>query len=412
MRVPLLVAALLLVLPARAALAVEVTFAEAIDAARGAPLVAAAERALAARAEGDLDLPGRAGPLQLTALPGARLAPQADRGPEAQVTLSQSFHLADAGGARREAARSEREALRQEARAAALEQRLEAARRWLELRALEEQMALARQELGLAQALDAQMERAAAAGLSTAAEREEARAFAAEVELRAVTLEGQRLESAVALALALGRPPAHDLTTGGSAPQVELPPEPALHARLTQAARAPRAAAARLLAAAARAREAELRANNGVTLQVGAQLELASPGGVSALGLVGLTLPWADPGARERSLLRAEQARRHHEERQVELQAAREGTLAWHEVEHSREVEAIARDRMVPALQALAERREAARAAGEGTTALVLEARRRLLAARGRLAEASGLRLWAEIKAWLLLAALAEGADR
>ena len=96
-------------------------------------------------------------------------------------------------------------------------------------------------------------------------------------------------------------------------------------------------------------------------------------------------------------------------------QASHEGAhalaMAWHEVAHSREREAVLRLKIVPAVEELVRLREEAFARGAATVFEVLRARRDRSEANRRLTEAETDRRWAEIKAWLLHAALTERAE-
>ena len=142
-------------------------------------------------------------------------------------------------------------------------------------------------------------------------------------------------------------------------------------------------------------------------LSLGAQVQRESPDGVIVSGVVGLTIPLFDRGQRERSAQRAEAELREGEHEQARLEAARDLALAVHDVAHQRRQERAMRELLVPALERLAERREAAlQGGGGGTIFALLDARRRVLDAHGRAIDAEAARIWAEVRLWLYLAEL------
>lgn len=397
--VPLVVA--ILACPAEGARA-QVTFEEAIALSQRAPRLEGARGELEARRREDADLAGTSQGVAIQATPGARVLSEQDRGFEGQLTVTHSWNLGDLTGARRRAAAAERGVLSAEARAVALEARLDAARRWIELWRLDRLERVVRAERELAARFVAHTERALRAGVATAMDESEAGAYAAEVLSRALTLEGQRHEASLALALAMARPPSAALRPRGPLPSPALPDDPAPYLRAVD--ELPAVAVERLAARAARAHEAEAAASYAPIFGAGVQLQRESPSGFIAQGVLTLSVPLMDQGQRQRSVARGEAARREGARAQARLEAARELSLAVHDVEHQRRELAALRERLLPSLTRLVERREAALRAGESTVFEVAAARRRLLEARGREIEAAAARAWAEVRLWILLA--------
>src|SRR5690606_4168162 len=136
----------------------------------------------------------------------------------------------------------------------------------------------------------------------------------------------------------------------------------------------------------------ELAAAYAPVLALGAQVQRESPSGVIVSGVLGLTFPLFDHGQRERSVARGAAARREGEADAARLRAAETLSLALHEVEHQRRELRVASERLVPAIERLAERQQAALRAGEGTIFQLLAARRRQLEARAREIEARAAR--------------------
>lgn len=398
-----LAVALALLSPALA-VAQPVGFDEAIALADRTPRVRARERALEARRRGDADIGGTSQGLSIQATPGARILTEQDRGFEGQLAITHSWNLGDLTGARQRAAAAERRELDAERRAVALLSRMEAARRWLDLWRIQRLLQVLDAEVALARRLVEATRRAVAAGARTSVDEAEADAYLAEVRLRAIALRGVRHEASIALATAMGRTPTPRLVAAGAPPAPELPDAGPDLARVEAL---PGVALERLAAAAARAREAEVAAVFAPQLSLGAQVQRESPDGVIVSGVVGLTIPLFDRGQRERSAQRAEAELREGEHEQARLEAARDLALAVHDVAHQRRQERAMRELLVPALERLAERREAAlQGGGGGTIFALLDARRRVLDAHGRAIDAEAARIWAEVRLWLYLAEL------
>ncbi len=383
-----------------------VTFDEALAVAPSAPGARAAARALTARRAGDEDIGGTAGPLTLTVNPGYRFTPDTERGLEGQVAVAQGWNLADLTGARRRAAAAERRVLSAEVRAAALSSRLGAARRWVDLRALEELLILAEQQLELAERSEQFMARAAEEGIRTAMDAAQARAYRAEIERARFELSTSLYRAGVELAVAMGRTSPAPLRTTGASPRPALPELTSLDAYVTRVHQLPEAAALRLSATAARAREAEESAAYGSLLSAGVQLQREPPAAYTALGIFSLALAPFDRGQRQRSLARADAESLEARAAQAQLEARASLSQTLHDLRAARERrERIGRDWLVAA-EELTIRLERAVAVGEATVYELLEARRRQIEVQQLLVRAGADVLWAEIRLWLMIAEL------
>ncbi len=384
----------------------EVTFDEALALAPRAPAARGDEAAHAARSKGDEGIGGTAQVTQVTAMPGAVLAPDEERGFDIQVSFSQGWNLADLGEARRGAARHERAALAAQARAGALRARLRAARRWLELRTLEvlDRELAAQIELAV-QWVDSTARRVEL-GFATEADLADARAALATVEQRRFVIEGDRFEAANLLAVAMGREPRPLPRTGGPVPRPRLPAIDAVQTQVASARELPQVIALRLAETAARARAIEAAAAYAPVLQVGGQFERPPPDAWVAYGMVGLQLTAFGQADRAKSIAEADAARAAVQAEAAQLRAQADLAEALHEVEHTREQVALIENKLLPAVTARRELRERALAVGEGTLFVLLEARQNELQVRELAARARGERLWAEVQLWLLLAEL------
>ena len=152
----------------------------------------------------------------------------------------------------------------------------------------------------------------------------------------------------------------------------------------------PELEAQRLAAVAARAREVEAAAAGGMTMETGVQVYSESPGGFMVFGQVNLGIPLVDYTARERSLARAEAERLEGTLEARRITAERDALALAQEVDRSRREERALRDTVVPSLERLASQREAQLRAGEATVMMLLDARRRLIAAQTRLTQIRG----------------------
>jgi outer membrane protein TolC len=388
----------------------EVTFDAAIGLGDHAPEVVGARRALDVRRVRDRRLPGVAGNPELFIMPGWRLSPQGNEGVEVQAAVSQPLWLGGLPAARRRAATLERDELSARVRQRALERRLSIARAWIGLRVAELQLEHVRLEHEVSGALVTATLRLVRVGERNVLAEREARAYRAETGLRRIDAEGHAYEAALALAAALANDRrelgAGPVRTAGDWPAPALPSPDALVRLAESAADLPDAVAARIGAAAARARAAEAEAATGTLLAPGVYVQRDSPGGLVLYGMLTATLPVFDRGQRARAVAEADAERLRGEATQLQVDGRALLLGAVHEVQHQRERERLLADEIVPEAEALVAVEERLFASGEAAAFRLFEARRRLLDAKRRQVEARGARVWADVKLWLLLAAL------
>lgn len=373
------------------------------------PSVGAIRGALDLRMKGDAEISVLANNPILLATPGYRFTPDDQEGVEGSVSLSQPFSLGGAGAAKREAAAVERAGLRLELLAATLDRRLAAARLWLELRAAEQVATELLDAKRLAATYLAKVEKARGLGAATVVEVADARLFLGETMRLHLEAEGELVHASSALGRVAGLPPTLHLKTVGELPSPSLPDQSAWPTIIARHTDLPEVRQARLAAAAARAREAELAALASPELTAGLQWQRESPNSYIGFGLLGLSLPFFERNQRDRSAELAAARRAELEVNAGALDAGHELALALHEVEHARERLALYRETLLPAAAALVEAQERTYALGETTIFLLLEAQRRLVEMQRTAIVARSDAAWAEVKAWLLIAAAGDG---
>lgn len=364
---------------------VSVTYTEALRLATLVPSHARADDAVRALRAGARSVGGAPSDLSITAEAGPQVLPEGAF--QGRLGVAQAISLADLGGARRAALRSEADALAAERWAAVARRRIEASDAWLELDYRQRAYAAAVAQSKLAAELARLTKRGLELGELTRVDAADAAAFAAEAELGVLEAEGAVTEGRLALAEAL-------LVSGAVACEGAAPDFAPLTAGERDAAtraleRAPsvRAAAARL--EAMRARDVEARASYAPQLTLGAVVDRTTPAGLALVGTLGLSLPASNRAGRERAGLAAERLLaegRHVEER---ARAAVALARALHEAEHAGEVLAALDRGWLPALEASLVARSAAFAAGESTALEAIVTRRASLAARLRRERAS-----------------------
>lgn len=389
-------------MPARAE---DLTFDQVLVVGAHAPAVRTIEDTLAARRAADVHISSMTHNPQLVVEPGVRVGPGGQIGPELIASLTQSWNLADLGGARMRAAHVERQELDAATRAAVLDMRLEVAHDWIFLWSAQENFALLSGEREGARGLRALVERAAAAGQRTRLDVADADAYVADTETRLVDADGLIFEMGIHLSTELGRDPSIPLRAVGPVPAPDVG-QTNLAGFLSRADALPEARAAHLGVLSARARAVEARAAGGALLTLGGAALIDPPNGVVGSLVVGVTLPIFDQNDRAHAASAGEAARLEGAERQMRLEVRMHLAEAVHEVEHSRERESVLASALVPALEARLALQERSLAAGETTLFRVLDARRALLDGRGRLLAARAERIWAEVKLWLLLATM------
>ncbi len=385
-------------------MAVALSFDQALVRAAGAPAVQAVEAALLARQQGDRQIARQTHNPEISAALGPSLP-----GPSVSLLLgaAQSWSLTDLGSARRAAADRERAVLANAVRQQLLQANLEVADAWIRTRSAQDQLQLAETEVQTATDLANAVTQAAARGAVLAADAAEAKWFAAEARLLALSLEGQLREAAGHLARTAKLAPEPPPRADGDLPRPQLPPDAAAwRQRSAGVAQLPEVETLRLQAIADRARAAEVAATHGSSAAFGGQLQVDPSGGLAILATVGLRWSAFDRGERAQSKEFEAAARSDGESRAAGHRLEHELTLVWHDIEHTRETEALLSADVLPAVDALVQARQAALTRGAGTVVDVIRARRARIEVQRRLAQVRGERLWAEVRGWLLLGAM------
>ncbi len=374
------------------------------------PQFQAAQKALQKRVELDRLLPTASGNPEIALSPGVGFGPSGT-GPALELMLAQSWNLGGLSRTREEAAKAERIALTADMRARQLRLKLDAAHGWLLLAEAQKLLQASQAEQALAGELQQITQKAAQRGALTAADAAEARAFTGEAELRAVFYEGEVHDRAAELARQCALPTTPLPEATGKTPVVTLPEAAVWLQLVTRAADLPDARTRQLQADAERSRAAEARSQHASTLQVGGLFQRDALGDMQALATVGIRWAAFDHGQRAAAVAAEQVVRAEGEAAQASHDGAHLLAMAWHEVEHSREREAVLRQKILPAVEDLVRLREQAFARGAATVFEVLRARRDRSEAFRRLTEAETERVWAEMKAWLLHEAMNERAE-
>lgn len=385
-----------------------VSFEQAVVEVEASASVRATARALEVRRRADAEITDVTSPARVYLMPGIRAVPESNRGFEGQIQIGQTWNLMGLGGARRDAARAEREAIDAEVRTLIFERRVGAAEAWLRLRAVESRLALSERELELSLSFERQTARAAVLGVMTRADLEEASAFRAEVALEVLRVEGERVLASAELARLLGH--GADLRTAGEMPEPLVPVDTAaIAADRIESLPAIDWLSARIAAARAQTHEADVA--QGLEFHTDLFAYRESPNALLLFAQVGVDIPLTDLNARARSLALEAEARAEGELESRRIEYQQEARLYVHEVHHSRREESVLREQLVPALERLVRSREAMLAAGTATILVLLDARRRALAARARLLDAEAARVWAEYRASVWLGGLERGGE-
>ncbi|MBI5609841.1 MAG: TolC family protein [Deltaproteobacteria bacterium] len=385
-------------------LATAIGFDQALLAAAGAPAVQAIEAALAARQQGDKHIARQPYNPELSAAAGPSLP-----GPGVSLLLgaAQSWSLADLGQVRRQAADRERSVLANAVRQQLLQANLEVAEAWIRTRSAQDQLQLAETEAQTAVELANAVTHAAARGAVLAADAAEAKWFAAEARLLVLSLEGQLRDAAGQLARTAKVAPEPPPRADGALPRPQVPADAGTwRQRSAGVAQLPEVETLRLQAIADRARAAEVAATHGSSAAFGGQLQVDPSGALAVLATVGLRWSAFDRGERAQAREVEAAARSEGESRAAAHRLEHELAVMWHDIEHTRETEALLASEVLPAVDALVQARQAALARGAGTVVDLIRVRRARIEVLRRLAQVRGERLWAEVRGWLLLGAM------
>jgi cobalt-zinc-cadmium efflux system outer membrane protein len=386
------------------------SFDDSLGAAAGTPLVVGLDEAATDKRKLDAAIPKVVLGPEVQVYAGGRVIPEDIRGVEVQITATQSWSLGHYAGKRREAAEAESDLLDARARAQALDQRLAAAHAWIRLHAAEQQLALAQDELALAQELSATLELALREGVGTRADVADARARAAVAEQLVIDWTGQVHDLGLELARETGADGRTPLRTRGDYPDPQLPSEDELRRRFEQVDGLPKVAVAKLAARAQRAAAAEAKSARASWMNAGFSFQRESGTDIVIFGVVGAAIG-IDKGERERgtALAAAREAEATAESNALALTATL--TIALHDLHHTHQRMVVLRDHTLPAHDELVAARQVALEQGEGTLALLLDARARRSAVARELAQASADEVWARVMVWLYLAAFEEAAE-
>lgn len=361
----------------------------------------------------DRALPGRVGnpELQVGVGPGSTLSGFRDVGTEFQATLTVPLALEDLAAPRRRSAQAEREWLVAEGRRRALEQHRHAARAWLALWTAQRALAVARGELAAVRALADSLQRGVALGASVQTDALEAALAAERAREGVIDAEGALTETAGALAVAVGVAASPGLVAEGEPPSPAIPDATSWPRWIALADALPEVVAASWLARAAALGAEEAAANGTSWLSLGAQAVRNSADQWQLYAMLGARPSIAERNQRARAQALGSAALARGELDAAARRASVTLSLALHEVEHRRSVEAQLREGTLPAAERLVAAREEALRRGVGTVFEALRARVERLRGRTELCLAEGQRRGAELDAWLLLASL-QGAAR
>lgn len=366
-----------------AAAAAPLSFEDALSLAGRSPQVTAAERASKARSEAASTVSSLGANPTVGVQPGVRTN-TLGTGPEVLGTITQSFNVAGAGAARKEAFALEVAHEQGGARLEAHLARLSAAEAWLLAWGARGVLEEARRELDLARELGAKVERAAKSGALTRVDAATVRAWVAEAQLAVLAAEGEVFDTGVRLNLVLGLDASTPAEVSGELPALADVDAAALKGALARADQAPSVRTAKLLEAAELARARELLSSKGTWLQLGAMGGREGLGDVVALATLSVTLPIFDTGQREAAPLRAAAAHAAGQRELALVEARAQRVLIAHELEHTAETLQVVERELVPANDEAAAGTQRRMEAGEATSQEWVLARRAALTARSR----------------------------
>ncbi|MBP9085079.1 MAG: TolC family protein [Kofleriaceae bacterium] len=385
---------------------VPISFAEAIASAAQSPQVLQERAAAALLRDAQRTSPSLDANPTVTIAAGPRIAPSAERGFEGTLSISQSLSLTGAARLRRDALTAEATWLSAQADSELLRRRLAIAERWLSLREAEEQFELSVRAVGNESEFVTLVARLAVGGERTKADVAAGEARLAQALVQQLRAEGMVVDARAQLIAELGVTADEPLVTSGAAPEVALPTA-AQQATMIAAAQTLPAVQSKKLAARSYALQAlEERAARGMRLNVGVDASRDALGAYVVRGVVGIPLPLFDVAQRESASRRAASLRADAEAADAEVRARTMLSTVVHEVEHSEEVFAALRNRLVPAAERAVAMRDKQLQAHEGILLDVVEARRGFFEAHSQLIQARRDRAWARIRMATLFAAV------
>lgn len=378
-----------LLLAAAVAAPSELTFADALTATERLPEVLAARRAAdrldgAARA-----LPPVLSQPQIAVQPGYRMLEVEQRGLEGQLSISQAIPLVDVRGAQAKVLSGEHAVRVAQSARVLLESRLAAASAWFGVWDARAELSASTTERDVAREALARVRKGAEGGAFTSADVADEEAYLAERELAVIAAEGDLFERTTELAVATGRPASNRIVPLGALPELAMPDDAAFEALLARAGELPGPLAEALLGSVERARAVEATRLQGPQLQLGAIVQREAPASLIGFGTIGLTLPVFDLALRARAPADAAADDLEGRAALATRSAAAELVRARHEVEHTAEVLATIRDRLLPALEQSARLNGVLASRSELTVLELINVRRRLAHVRVQLARAT-----------------------
>ncbi|MDB4991460.1 MAG: hypothetical protein JWN04_6638 [Myxococcaceae bacterium] len=332
-----------------------ITFAQALEQSKHAPLLEAAVTIESARREHAERVSLMTHNPIFGVQPGERSMAKGGSGFEVYVSLSQRVNLAGLSRRRKEAL--ERELAHDAAARVALRAtvRRGIAELWFARWSAQEAMEVAQRERQLAAELESKVDVMVAAGEGTVLEQAAARTWAAEAEISALTFEGDALTAGVTLARAMGQTPTTPQAVASELPSIDVEQELSARGALMDVRGAPAVVSATTLREADVSRLAETAAARGPTMAFGALGWKEGGGDLAAVATLEVDVPVFERGERERATAAAEVERARGNEQDTVLAAQAERVLWLHDVEHSREVLTVVEQKLLPAAHALAD---------------------------------------------------------
>ncbi len=364
-------------------LAEALSFSDALALARAAPAQQTVEQVANVRGALAEDVPRLTENPLVQVQPGARArAGGGGLGPEVYVSVTQPFLLSQLGKKRRTSV--EREHVSDLGLAARTQRQVRrtVAEAWLARWSAQRAMATAAEERALARQLAERIGEVVAAGEATQVELSAARTWEAEAALLELTAEGQAFESGMQLTRVLGSDRDAPQAVLDALPELPLPAQEELAARLRQVEATPEVASARADAAASSARLEEVEAVRGTRMALGVLGWREGGGDRAAVATVELSAPLFERGQRERASARAEVARARGIEREAQVAARAQRVVLLHELEHTGKVLETSEHELLAAAEQLADAQRKRVEAHEATVQDWVLARRTVVRAR------------------------------
>lgn len=395
---------LLLVAPSRGWCAeLPFTFSQAAERSLKNPRILAGQQAQRSLEEAASRLPTLDANPVLSIQLGARIAPVKERNPEGAASLSQPISLERSARVRRNALSAETKTAEVQEQNLRLQFRLAAAQAWLDLWAAQRLHELAQQDAAAARQLQQAVERLVRAQERTRSEALVAKRQAEEAALRVLAAEGKLVEARERLKAELGLSAEDSPLAVGDPPDVVPPSAERQQAVLVAAASLPAVRIKSLLVVEENLRAMEERAARGSWITVGVQAQRDAIGATAILGQLSTPIPLLNLSGREEAPRRAAALRAQGDAEDALRRARSELALAFHDLEHSEQVERSTREELLPTAEQANLALGLEFQAGEATLLERLDGQRALLDARARQITALRDRAWARIRASILV---------